>query len=372
MKIIIGGDLVPTQSNRDMFIHADVTGLMGKELYDIYGSADIRLFNLEAPLTKTTERRKKSGPSLKADPETILGIEALKPTAVTLANNHIMDYGVPGLKDTMDLLSKYDIPYVGVGNNVGEAKKPYIIEKKGYRIGVYACTENEFSSASDECAGANPVDYLEMFDDIKNLKKNCDYIIVLYHGGKEYYQFPSPLLQKVSHKLLKSGADFVVCQHSHCIGCEENINEGRIVYGQGNFIFDGSNDRYWMEGMLTAIEIEGKNASVSYYPFEKDNGKIRLKAKEQSAETLKAFRMRSEEILDKEFLKRNYIEFAKKKSLDYIKTIHGYNWRLQLKNKLLGKNVAAAYSEEEFLAIQNIIECEAHRELFLQYLKERN
>ena len=66
----------------------------------------------------------------------------------------------------------------------------------------------------------------------------CNSII---NGGKEHYRYPSPDLQKICRKFIDKGADLVVCQHSHCIGCEEKYNHGTIVYGQWNFLFDRSN-----------------------------------------------------------------------------------------------------------------------------------
>ena len=64
------------------------------------------------------------------------------------------------------------------------------------KIGIYACAENEFTIATDTTAGANPFDPFESLDHIQNLKRSCDYVIVLYHGGKEHYRYPSPYLQK--------------------------------------------------------------------------------------------------------------------------------------------------------------------------------
>jgi len=370
MKIIIAGDLVPTQSNIKWFMEGNILQLMGDELVKVWKGADIRLFNLEAPITGYEKKIRKSGPNIKIDTRAINGIKALEPTLITLANNHIMDYGVQGLKDTVSLLSKSNIPYLGVGKNIYEAKKPVIIEKE-IKIGVYVCVENEFASASEECAGANPVDYLAMFDDIKHLREKCNYLIVLYHGGKEYYRYPSPMLQRVCHKMVDSGANLVVCQHTHCIGCEENYCESKIIYGQGNFVFDGGEDEFLNEGMLIEIDLLETKEEVTYYPFEKNRGVIRLAGKEKKEEILSKYKERTKKITDIKFLKETYNEFAKEKSISYMRTIHGYNWRAQLKNKLLGKNVDVGYSDEEYLAIQNIIECEAHRELFLQYLKER-
>lgn len=80
------------------------------------------------------------------------------------------------------------------------------------------CTENEFSSATMHSAGANPFDVLESFDDVQALKEHCDYVVVLYHGGKEFYRYPSPMLQRYCRKFIEKGASLVLCQHSHCIG----------------------------------------------------------------------------------------------------------------------------------------------------------
>jgi len=197
MQLIICGDLVPTKSNIDMFISADINTLLGEKLLSIWNSTDVRIFNLEVPLTDIEDPIEKCGPNLIAPTSTIKGIRALNPSLVTLANNHIMDQGIQGLKSTLDILRNSEIPYVGVGDNLTEASKPYIITKSGLKIGIYACAEHEFSIATDSTPGANPFDPLESLDHIQDLKMKCDYVIVLYHGGKENYRYPSPYLQIV-------------------------------------------------------------------------------------------------------------------------------------------------------------------------------
>lgn len=149
---------------------------------------------------------------------------------LTLANNHILDQDQQGLVSTCSVLDAAGIAYTGVGQTPEEAAKPYIFECDGKRIGVYACAEHEFSIVTEHSAGANPIDLLETPDHVAALKEQCDYVIVLYHGGKEHYRYPSPNLQKVCRKLVEKGADLVVCQHSHCIGCEEKIRGGVQSY----------------------------------------------------------------------------------------------------------------------------------------------
>src|SRR5699024_1436352 len=103
--------------------------------------------------------------------------------------------------------------------------------------------------------GANPFDPLESFDHIQELKSKCDYVIVLYHGGKERYRYPSPYLQKVCRKFAQKGADLIVCQHSHCIGAYEEFEGSTIIYGQGNFIFNTLNNEFWNTSLLIKVEI---------------------------------------------------------------------------------------------------------------------
>lgn len=88
--------------------------LMGEELSKIWYESDVRILNLEAPLTESDKKIRKSGPNIKINMKAICGIKELKPTAVTLANNHIMDYGVTGLTSTVELLNEHNIPYLGV------------------------------------------------------------------------------------------------------------------------------------------------------------------------------------------------------------------------------------------------------------------
>lgn len=198
--------------------------------------------NLETPLTDIDSPIVKHGPALRAPVSTVAGIAELGINACSLANNHIMDHNTQGLLSTIKALTDNGIDCFGVGMDREEATRPYYFELKGITIGVFACAEHEFSIAALNSPGANPFDPLRSLDDIEQVKKDCDLLIVLYHGGKEYYRYPSPLLQQTCRRMVDKGADLVVCQHSHCIGCKEIYKDKTIVYGQGNFLFDCGSD----------------------------------------------------------------------------------------------------------------------------------
>lgn len=373
MKILIGADLVPTKSNEELFKMGNAEKLIGKELMKLFRDADYRIFNLEVPLTDDKRPIKKCGPNLIASTDTILGYKAIGVDLLTLANNHILDHGANGLDSTIRLLSENNISFLGAGKNINEARRPYFISLYDKKIGVYACAEHEFSIASNKTAGANPFDPLETPDCIAALKKQCDFLIVLYHGGKEHYRYPSPYLQKVCRRLVEKGADLVICQHSHCIGCEEKYNGATIIYGQGNFLFDCSESEFWQTSLLVALN---SDFNVTYIPIVKNGNTVRL-AKENAKKILDDFAERSKQIAKSGFVEENYKKFAKSMACGYLIEMSGVSKNIFFRviNKLTGYHFAKVfikkkYNNKTLLSLQNFIECEAHRELLLSGLKE--
>ncbi len=372
MKILIGADFVPTSSNNELFCKADTTALVGGDLESILKSADFRIFNLEVPLTDQQSPIDKCGPNLIAPTNTVNGYKALHVDLLTIANNHIMDQGEQGFFSTIDLLNKSDISYMGGGENLSAAQKPYIINVERYKIGVYACAEHEFSIAEDQKCGANPFDPLESFDHVQELKKECDYVIVLYHGGKEHYRYPSPNLQKICRKFVEKGANLVTCQHTHCVGCEEKYQGGTIVYGQGNFLFDMQENEFWNTSLL--IEIKD-GFEIDYVPLVKQGNGVRLAEEKQKAEILDGFYKRSEQIQQDGFIETQYIEFAKKMIEGYLLNVSSikYGFVFKVLNRLSGRRflswyIKRKYKKAKLFAIENYVECEAHRELLLKGL----
>ena len=374
MSIIIGADIVPTDINIALFKEGDVEKLIGTNLIHYLYNADYRVFNLEVPLSNKINPIKKNGPTLCAKTATIVGIKKIGVDLFTLANNHIMDQGEQGLISTIDTLEKNKIAHLGAGMNLAEAQKSFITYINGKRIGFYACTEHEFSIAQENVPGANPFNPLESFDHVANLRKECDYVIVLYHGGKEHYQYPSPMLQQVCRKFVQKGGGLVICQHSHCIGCEEKFGDGTIVYGQGNFIFNSNCGPYSETSLLIKLN---DDFSVEYIPLSREKNGVRLAMGVEANAILSAFEKRSEQIKEKNFVTDEYRKFAKKMLDGYMLFCSGYyhkTW-LRILNRFCGHHLAGKitnrYSSKEILALRNYIECEAHRELWTEGLLQK-
>ena len=370
-RIIIGADLVPTKNNIELFKSGGAEALVGEKLLEKLNKADYTIFNLEVPLTDEQHPIVKCGPNLIAPTATIKGLKTINPHFFGLANNHILDQGVEGLASTVKVLEDAGIDYSGVGKNLAEASKPFIKEIGSRRIGIYCCAEHEFSIATETEPGANPFDPLESLDHVEQLKRDTDYVIVLYHGGKEHYRYPSPNLQRVCRKLVDKGADLVVCQHSHCVGCEEKYGSGTIVYGQGNFLFDNSDSDFWQTGLLIGLN---ENFEVLYYPIVKAKNTVRLADEGKSKEILEAFYERSEAIKSLEFVEKEYSKFADSFCNTYLGAFLGKKTILsRILNKLTRGRMFKAmlrnkYSKINMVQIANYVECEAHRELMLKGL----
>ena len=375
MKIIIASDLAPTDTNENLFIDSKIRENIDNDFWKIWDNSDFRIINLETVLgnKKNLTPLTKTGPNLICSSECINGIKELNPTLVLLSNNHILDYGVSGLDNTINILEKEKINYIGIINNKYTELKPFLLEKDGIKVGIYNVCENEFSVASEKQKGANPFIESKCYYEINKYKKHFDKLIVVFHGGKEFYRYPSPNLERVAHAFIDFGADAVIVQHTHCIGCEEIYANKKILYGQGNFIFN--NDKYVYDtnlidtSLLVEISIDKNNIDFKYYPINRKNELIEL-SKDNSI--MEEFNKRSKQIKNNNFIEENYMKFADQNINNYLKFFDRKRFINRVINKFLIKNFYIKLNKRtDILSILNIIECEAHRELLIKGLKNQ-
>lgn len=373
MKIIIGGDLVPTKNNINEFEAGNISNLLNNNIKKYWFNSDLRIFNLETPLVNNESPIKKSGPHLSASRKSINGIKKLNPSLISMANNHIMDHGYNGYKSTIELLKKNDLSYVGIGSNIKSASQSFMFEKEGERIGIYSCAEHEFTIATKNKEGANPFDPLESLDHISQLSKKTDFVIVLYHGLKEHYRYPTPEVQKVCRKMVDKGADLILCQHSHCIGSFEKYKGGTILYGQGNFIFNKKDNEFWNTGLLVELVIEKNNYNVNFIPFKTNSIGIQCLNNEEKNKIMNSFYKRSIKIKDKDFVENKYKKFASKNINNYLRKIIIFGkWLSRIDRKIFNNFfLNKILNENKLLFLLNAFQCEAHRELIIKGIKEK-
>ncbi|MBK1654993.1 CapA family protein [Allochromatium vinosum] len=363
--LLIGGDLCPMGRNEALFRESRAEAVFN-DLLPEFQQADLAVVNLECPLIKHRSPIQKDGVALGASVECVQGIKAAGIGLVNLANNHILDHGEAGLRSTLAALDDAGIEYFGGGGNLEEAGRVAFHQVGQFRIGFLGVAEHEFTIAGRASCGANPLDVIECVRTLRRNRQECDFLIVLVHGGREHYRYPTPRLRQVCRFLVEEGASAVICQHSHCVGCYELHQKAPIVYGQGNLLFDASAAKpaAWREGLLVKLMLEETGTCrAEWIPFSQSleaPGVRRMPPGEAEA-LLAGFEARSREIATEGFVERKWLEYCRKEKYLYASRIRGHNRLLRVLNRKL-RFSDWLYSRTTKLILRNVVECETHRE----------
>ena len=269
IKLLITGDFCPVNRVNNLAISGDYITVFN-DLLPIIRRSDLSITNLECPLTTTQKRIVKTGPHLKAERSAAKMIADAGFKLVTLANNHILDYGLDGLKSTIQACEEHSIHFVGAGLDYISARAVKYLQIKEYVVAILNFAENEFSTSNDKNPGANPFNPFDNYYDIQEAKKNADLVIVLFHGGHEMFNLPSPRIKKTFRFYADAGADVILSHHTHCYSGYEIYGGVPIFYGLGNFIFDKKSkiNSEWNYGY--AVEVIFNKVTINYnlIPYE--------------------------------------------------------------------------------------------------------
>lgn len=367
IKIIIGADLCPINRNLPNFLKGDTKSIFN-DLLTEFENSDLSIVNLECPFIEKNTPIKKDGPVFGVESVCINSIKEAKIDVVNLANNHIMDHGPNGLMNTLNVCAKAGISTVGAGKNLDEARKILIknIDKK--RIGILSVAEHEFSIATENSWGANPLDLIDYVRNVKSHSDSFDYLIVLFHGGNEHYPYPSPKLKDTCHFMVEMGAQAVIVQHTHFASSYEEYKDAHIFYGQGNLILDEPkylNRKSFHEGFLIKIIIaDDLRSTVEIVPFNQSDSQLgaRKMTSEGKQLFLESFNERSNSIKDDNFIHSQWLQFCDSKKYEYLGRILGYNLLFRKLNKN-GMLVKHFYNKDVLLCLQDFITCESHWEV---------
>ncbi len=233
---------------------ADVAGVLS--------AADIAFVNLESPLTDRGNPADKDF-IFRGPPAGASGLARSGVDIVSLANNHLLDYGLEGLSDTMAALAAAGVPAAGAGNNDGEARSPVIVERNGLRIAflAYVNTPSDGLSGFDvsmtQATADRPgVAWLSpeaITADVAAARQTADIVVVSMHTGNEYQEALSDLQESAAHAAIDAGAALVLGSHPHVLQGLERYGDGLIIYSLGNFVFDFDNVDYAHPGLPSAL-----------------------------------------------------------------------------------------------------------------------
>ncbi len=357
MKTLLLGDLSPTTDTEPYFACGDLDALFADTL-SLFCDNDVNFVNIECAITDTSCDIEKFGPPLRTGRSTASCLAKLGVNYAGLSNNHIFDYGIAGALDTMKALDEEKITYTGFGNDYKDSRRDLIIEQGGERVALIAVCEHEYSYALDDRMGARPFDEFDTVIDIRRAKECADRVIVIYHGGKEHCRYPSPRLRRACRAMAVAGADVVLCQHSHCIGCYEEYEGCHILYGQGNFHFVYATKETlptW-NGSL-AVKYDTKSHKIEFIPIVNTKTGIRLALGDEKLQIMSEFEERGRELYDGRWLE-GWREFCERMKRQY------YNATQSAYGKApheIGGTIFAHY-----------IDCEAHRDVWQELFKTAN
>ena len=292
--------------------------------------------------------------------------------AVALANNHITDYQKEGFEETIRLLKEKNIDYLGAGY-IDNIKNSISLSLEEKRICIYNVSELFYNVAESDVPGANIYDEYIVCNEIRELKKTHDYLIVIYHGGCEDFQYPTPLVRKHFHRMADCGADFITAQHTHCIGCYENYNGSYLLYGQGNFLFARMKHKNNRRGLISEIVLSDEGAQVNQHLVCVNEDDV---VRYDSAQELGDFYERGKELSNFEDIERKYKLFAYNRRQiknRFLSAFRGNTLYYKLLNaiapRFYQKYVLENYKKEQLLRIAKSLESERYAEDMLSAIK---
>jgi poly-gamma-glutamate synthesis protein (capsule biosynthesis protein) len=234
-----------------------------EELRSTLGAADLAVVNLE---TAITERGTKIGKEFhfRAPASALQTVAGAGVDAVSMANNHGVDYGPVGLRDTLAAKRTSPIPVVGIGADEDEAFAPAVLRAKGLRVAVFGAdqvfemTLARYSAGPGKAGVASSTPVARLRAAVQRAANRYDLVVVFLHWGTDYQRCPDPLSVQTAQALEEAGADIIVGGHSHRVNGAGWLGRAYVDYGLGNFVWWRSHEPDSRSGVLTlSVDVAG-------------------------------------------------------------------------------------------------------------------
>ncbi len=374
MKIVIAGDFVVKSRVESLCDQREYEKVMG-QTKAICKEYDYRIVNLESPVyTGDNSPITKCGPALKSKQEAVSMLEYANFDCVTLANNHFYDFADAGVKETIETLNRHNIKHVGGGKNLKEASENLYVDIGGETLAIINCAEHEFSIATNDSGGSNPLNPVAQYHAITEARKKADYVLVIVHGGIEGYNKPTPRMQETFRFFVEIGADAVVNHHQHCFSGYETYKGKPIFYGLGNFCFDYPqyHDCPWNFGYMAGITFGKDGISFKLHPYNQCG--VNPDVEFLNGKDLQHFQEEMDKInlvisdpkaVEEEHIK--YMEDHLKREFEIFTPYRTYLGIALFEKHLL----PFYYPDSKWPIVLNRIECESHRERLIYFVKKQ-
>lgn len=278
MTILFSGDVLLSDHVLNAYSRAGgISGVLDQGYLSAIQSADYFAVNEEFPFSSRGTQAADKQYTFRLAPEKVSMFKEMGIDAVTLANNHALDYGTDALLDTCEVLDGAGILHTGAGKNLDEAKQPVVFVKNGQRVALIGATR-VIPEAGWAATNGHPgmlssyeVSVEPLLSQIAECHAAGDKVVVLIHWGIERDETPQEYQRVLAKRYIDAGADLVIGSHPHVLQGIEYYKGKPIFYSLGNFVFGSSIPKT----MLVQAEFQGENLELKLIPGTSSGGYTR-------------------------------------------------------------------------------------------------
>jgi len=273
VTLSFAGDVHFSELITQKYDDSGISAIIDDEMLSFMQNADLMVLNHEFVFSTRGEAMEDKEYTLRNDPKYVKILQNMGTDVVSIANNHILDFGKDAFLDTLKTLENAEIMYAGGGRNLEEASKPVIYEINGQTFAIFAATR--VSPSADWYAGKKHPGVFQTYDAtalnkaIAAADTNYDHIIVYVHWGIERTEIPEEYQRTLAKGYIDAGADLIIGAHPHILQGFEYYKEVPICYSLGNYLFGNRTDETIL---LNATFDKNGTLSIELVPCERING----------------------------------------------------------------------------------------------------
>lgn len=276
--LLFGGDVYLSNHVLNAYEKAGgIHGVLDEKIRKEIGDADLFVVNQEFPFTDRGKPAADKQFTFRLPPARVSLLKEMGIDIVTLANNHILDYGPVGITDSLAALDQAGILHVGAGENLEQAKKLETVRIKDRVIGFLGVSrvymDGSWAAGNNHPGVFSTYDSKQAVAEIKAAREQCDYLVVYVHWGVEKETVPKDYQHIMGREYIDAGADLVVGSHPHVLQEIEYYKEKPIVHSLGNFVFGSSIP----ETELLKVTLTEEGAAVITLPCTSSGGYTRMR-----------------------------------------------------------------------------------------------